>query len=117
MRRWAPSGLGVNPAAPQAERARQSELISPKVVIGAADAYIPRGAESIDVGDGGELVSATADAPIALPSRPDLEAPCAIAFSSGTTGTPKAIVHSRAGLSLAAAALRRRRCAVVTGLA
>jgi len=97
--------VGVNPAAPQAERARQSELVSPRVVIGAADAYRPRGAELIDVGDGAESMTATSGVPIALPRQPDPEAPCAIAFSSGTTGTPKAIVHCRAGLSLAAAAL------------
>jgi acyl-CoA synthetase (AMP-forming)/AMP-acid ligase II len=72
-------------------------------VIGGADAYVPAGADLIAVG--GDELPAASDGPDPLPSRPDLDVPCAIAFSSGTTGTPKALVHSRAGVSLAAAAL------------
>ena len=78
--------VGVNPAAPEAERARQLNLVTPAVVVTTDDmASIP--AETIDV------------------ARCQLSTPSAIGFSSGTTGTPKALVHNRAGVSLAAAAL------------
>jgi acyl-CoA synthetase (AMP-forming)/AMP-acid ligase II len=97
--------VGVNPAAPLAEKMRQCDIVTPRVVIGAADAYVPAGAELITVGDDGALVAPGPDTHDSLPARPELDAPCSIAFSSGTTGAPKALVHSRAGLSLAAAAL------------
>jgi malonyl-CoA/methylmalonyl-CoA synthetase len=79
--------VGVNPAASVEERARQCEIVSPRLVIDADALATPSG-------DRAEL-----------PARADLDAPCAIAFSSGTTGPPKALVHSRATVSLAASAL------------
>src|SRR5262249_16323071 len=78
--------VGINPQAPQAERNRQCALVTPTVTITAA---------SLE-----DDTAATFDA-----AAPDPSVPCAIGFSSGTTGTPKALVHSRAGVSLAAAAL------------
>jgi acyl-CoA synthetase (AMP-forming)/AMP-acid ligase II len=78
--------VGVNPAAPDAERSRQLDLVKPTVVVSAEDtASVPTVA--VDFG------------------WPEPTAPCAIGFSSGTTGTPKALVHSRAGVSLAASAV------------
>ena len=78
--------VGINPAAPEAERARQLDLVTPAVVVTTHDmASVP--AETVDA------------------ARPHLSTPSAIGFSSGTTGTPKALVHTRSGVSLAAAAL------------
>jgi acyl-CoA synthetase (AMP-forming)/AMP-acid ligase II len=78
--------VGVNPAAPAAERSRQLDLVGPTVVLSADDvATVPTDAGDFD--------------------WPDPALPSAIGFSSGTTGTPKALVHSRAGVSLAASAL------------
>ncbi len=92
---------GVNPSAPVKVKARQCEMVAPRVVIGAGDGYAPDGVNLIAVGPDGLAPVGSGS----RPPRPDLDAPCAIAFSSGTTGDPKAIVHSRAGVSLAAAAL------------
>lgn len=77
--------VGINPNAPAAERRRQLDAVGPRLVITEpvvqAQAAIDDGADDF----------------------PDAQLPCAIAFTSGTTGTPKAIVHSRAGISLVAA--------------
>lgn len=53
------------------------------------------------------LCELAADAEPADGQPPDPQVPCAIGFSSGTTGTPKAIVHSRAAVSLTAAVSAR----------
>jgi acyl-CoA synthetase (AMP-forming)/AMP-acid ligase II len=82
--------VGINHAAPAKEKSRQCEIVSPRVVIGGTDAYVPTEAELIAVGDNGLLPPSDSRHPL-LP-RPDLDVPCAIAFSSGTTGTPKAVV-------------------------
>jgi malonyl-CoA/methylmalonyl-CoA synthetase len=79
--------VGINPAAPQAEQDRQCVLVSPTMTVTAASL---------------QEVDETARFDLAPPAP---SVPCAIGFSSGTTGTPKALVHSRAGISLAAAAL------------
>ena len=81
--------VGINPVAPKAERDRQCALVTPTLTVTADDI-----ASLSDHGD---------DAFDAAP--PELSAPCAIGFSSGTTGTPKAVVHSRAAVSLIAAVL------------
>jgi len=81
--------VGINPAAPQAERARQCALVAPTLTI-TADNLSSLSDHGLRVFD-------------AAPPSPS--APCAIGFTSGTTGTPKAVVHSRAAVSLVAAAL------------
>ena len=80
--------VGINTNAPAAERRRQLDAVKPRLVITELDLQ----ATQNDVG------GANGEQPL-----PDTAAPCAIAFTSGTTGTPKAIVHSRAGISLVAA--------------
>ncbi|WP_328361216.1 acyl--CoA ligase [Mycobacterium sp. NBC_00419] len=81
--------VGINPVAPQAEQHRQLDLVTPRLVLRSA-----------------ELAGVLEDRSEPFDGAvPDRSAPVAIAFSSGTTGTPKAHVHSRAGVSLAAAAL------------
>ena len=81
--------VGINPAAPKAERDRQCALVTPTLTVTADDiaALSAHGDYAFDT------------------APPELSAPCAIGFSSGTTGTPKAVVHSRAAVSLIAAVL------------
>lgn len=91
--------VGVNPAAPTAERDRQRGLVNPALtVVDESSDYAQDGRCIVEVA---ELASAKE-----FDGRPPpLHAPCAIGFSSGTTGRPKALVHSRSGVSLAAAVL------------
>lgn len=83
--------VGLNPAAPQAERERQHALVTPALTV--TEDILP----SLS-GQKGVWEDTSPPAP---------SAPCAIGFTSGTTGTPKALVHSRAGVSLAGAALAK----------
>lgn len=81
--------VGINPSAPVTEASRQLDLVTPRLVVGSRGV----GVESLIAA---EVVHGE------LPPTPDPDLPCAIAFTSGTTGPPKAIVHSRSGLSLVA---------------
>jgi malonyl-CoA/methylmalonyl-CoA synthetase len=81
--------VGANPAAPQAERDRQCRLVSPRLVV-TDDLFTETG-------------------PPAEPEESTLDTPCAIAFTSGTTAAPRAVMHTRAAVSLAAAAMAHRR--------
>ena len=90
--------VGINPTAPQGERDRQCTLVGPTVTVTASVPSSKLGR----VVQLEELHRQRADPP-AAPPEPTV--PCAIGFSSGTTGTPKAIVHSRAAVSLVAAVL------------
>jgi acyl-CoA synthetase (AMP-forming)/AMP-acid ligase II len=81
--------VGINPAAPHAERDRQCALVGPTLTV-SAEGF----ASLYDQGD-----------PDFDAAPPDPSEPCAIGFSSGTTGTPNAVVHSRAAVSLVAAVL------------
>lgn len=81
--------VGANPTAPQAEHDRQCRLVAPRLVVA-----------------GDLLAESRLSAEL---EEPTLDAPCAIAFTSGTTAAPKAVVHTRAAVSLAAAAMAHRR--------
>ncbi len=95
--------VGVNPTAPILEKSRQFGVVTPRVVIADNHAELPDG---VHVVDATSLIAEATEGGHTDPlPRPDPDAPCVIAFTSGTTGTPKAIVHSRAGLSLVAASL------------
>lgn len=92
--------VGINPAAPEAERNRQLALVTPRVIVTANAAFSnPLSSCFVDVAalcDGAETFDAM---------TPESAVPCAIGFSSGSTGTPKAVVHSRSAVSLVAAVL------------
>ena len=92
--------VGVNPGAPAAERDRQCSLVDPKLVVTASElsSAPPTGRVVL-----WSALHAEDSAPYDR-AWPDIDEPCAIGFSSGTTGTPKALVHSRRGVSLTAAA-------------
>lgn len=89
--------VGLNTMAPLAERDRQCELVKPEVIIAdPLSAWEPAAWRVVGVAelrDGADLYEGP---------RPDLDEPCAIGFSSGTTGLPKALVHSRRAVSLTA---------------
>ncbi|MGI9162624.1 MAG: class I adenylate-forming enzyme family protein [Mycobacterium sp.] len=95
---------GVNPAAPAAERERQCGIVGPALVVTADPAAAPHGLRCIDLA---ALTAEGLDAHWEHP-RPPLDAPCAIAFTSGTTAAPKIVRHNRSAVSLAAAAYARR---------
>ena len=92
--------VGINPAAPQAEQDRQFALVTPTVIVtDSALSSAPPSSRVVEweaLGDRSRPYDA---------APPDSAVPCAIGFSSGTTGTPKALVHSRAAVSLVAAQL------------
>ncbi|MGV0793490.1 class I adenylate-forming enzyme family protein [Mycolicibacterium sp. XJ1819] len=85
--------VGINPNAPEAERERQGALVAPTLTV------TPDVLSSLSAADLRPLRA----------EPPDPSVPCAIGFSSGTTGTPKAVVHSRSGVSLVAAVLAQTR--------
>jgi malonyl-CoA/methylmalonyl-CoA synthetase len=91
--------VGINPSAPEAERERQCTLVSPTVLIGCDPGPAVTAWRFVEVADLDVEGAQFEESP------PELNTPCAIAFSSGTTGTPKAVVHSRQAVSLTAAVL------------
>jgi acyl-CoA synthetase (AMP-forming)/AMP-acid ligase II len=95
--------VGINPAAPQAERDRQCRLVTPTVIVTEnAPSVKPVSGRIVELASLSEADTEGRDV-----ATPEPAAACAIGFSSGTTGTPKALVHSRTGISLAAAMLAK----------
>jgi long-chain acyl-CoA synthetase len=98
---------GIGEALTAAEQQELAALCQPTVVLAgprcALDARaVTAGGAVVDAARWTEL---TAAAPAAPAVEVDPHAPAGIAFSSGTTGAPKAIVHSQHNLVLPAAAL------------
>jgi len=95
--------VGISPAAPEAERRRLCALVRPALVVVEGCAGQPGDFPVVDVptilGDGSAPLR---DRP------PAADVPCAIAFTSGTTGRAKPVVQTRAGASLTAAAAGTR---------
>jgi malonyl-CoA/methylmalonyl-CoA synthetase len=95
--------VGVNPAAPQAERQRLCALVRPALVVTDQPAAAPGGYRVVELAG---LLDDTAG-PWTEPAPP-ADRPCAIAFTSGTSGSPKPVVQTWAGASLTAAAAATR---------
>jgi acyl-coenzyme A synthetase/AMP-(fatty) acid ligase len=93
--------VGVNPSAPAAEQVRQCQVVDPVlIIVDSAPDGLSRHVRVLS------LEAAQCSRTDAVPaSRPPLDTPCAIAFTSGTTAQPKPVVHTRAAVSLTAAAL------------
>jgi acyl-CoA synthetase (AMP-forming)/AMP-acid ligase II len=93
--------VGVNPTAPPAERNRQCSLVRPALIVADEPTAVPVPAPVVDLAT--VLDEPSDEFAGTTPGAADT--PCSIAFTSGTTGMPKAIVHTRAAVSLSAAAL------------
>ncbi len=95
--------VGISPAAPEAERQRLCALVRPALVVVEDPVGQPSDWHVVD------LPTILGDASPPLQDRPPAaDLPCAIAFTSGTTGTARPVVHTRAGASLTAAATATR---------
>jgi acyl-CoA synthetase (AMP-forming)/AMP-acid ligase II len=97
--------VGVNPTAPAAEQRRQRAVVDPSIVVttdAIASSFTAALGRVVSVE---ELTADTATLYEGAPPAPTL--PTAIGFSSGTTGTPKAVVHNRAAVSLTASVMAR----------
>ncbi len=95
--------VGINPVAPQAERQRLCAAVRPALVV--VDEAVGQSSDRRVL----ELPAVLDDDCEPWQDRPPAaDLPCAIAFTSGTTGTPTPVVHTRAGASLTAAAVATR---------
>lgn len=95
--------VGINPAAPEAERQRLQALVRPALVVVGEPTDQPSDQRIVEL----SAVLNDASPPLQDPP-PAADLPCAIAFTSGTTGTAKPVVHTRASASLTAAAAATR---------
>ena len=95
--------VGVNPAAPQADRQRLCALVRPALVVTDQPAAAPEGYRVVELA---EILDDIAG-PWTEPAPP-VDRPCAVAFTSGTSGSPKPVVQNRVGASLTAAAAATR---------
>ncbi|TQS43350.1 class I adenylate-forming enzyme family protein [Cryptosporangium phraense] len=89
---------GVGEALAAAEQAELAGLIAPALVLAGPRCHLA----GVDVARWRTLLADAAPAPRL---EPDVDAPAGIAFTSGTSGRPKAVVHSQRNLLLPGAAL------------
>ncbi|MFD6897349.1 class I adenylate-forming enzyme family protein [Rhodococcus sp. NPDC060086] len=92
---------GIGEALPAAEQQHLHDLCTPTVVL-AGEHFALNTPGRVDPGRWAELIDRGDHAP-AL--ELDIDAPAGIAFTSGTSGTPKAVVHSQRNLLLPGAVL------------
>ncbi|MGI5219816.1 class I adenylate-forming enzyme family protein [Nocardia sp. CA-290969] len=91
---------GIGEAMAAAEQQYLHDLIEPKVVLAGPRCQV----DSPACVDPAQWAAAQ-DAPAASPVTTGLDAPAGIAFTSGTSGRPKAVVHSQRTMLLPGAAL------------
>lgn len=87
---------GIGEAAAASEQQLLCDLVEPSVVL-AGPRFQPRMSHAVDPDRWAGLLRAADPAP---PVETDPEAPAGIAFTSGTSGVPKAVVHSQRGMLL-----------------
>ncbi|MEU1983045.1 class I adenylate-forming enzyme family protein [Nocardia sp. NPDC019395] len=95
---------GIGEAMAAAEQQYLHDLIEPKVVL-AGPRCLVEAPSLVDT----EVWAAAQSAPAAPDIATDLDAPAGIAFTSGTSGRPKAVVHSQRNMLLPGAVLTATR--------
>jgi long-chain acyl-CoA synthetase len=96
---------GVGEALSEGEQEHVRALCEPMLVL-AGPKYRLKHAGRVDLSRWTELLAADESAPSV---EHDIDAPAAIAFTSGTSGQPKAVVHSQRNMLLPGAALAHTR--------